>query len=101
MLRTMLAVLVTGVLFASTAAAQIPGPAGKMVQFGLGGGMSVPVGDAENALKEGFHLRGIVKVKPPVFPLALRGALGYQKFDMNSLPLGSDGPEASSPVSEA
>ena len=93
MVRTVLAVLVSGLLLASTASAQIPGPAGKMVQFGLGGGVSVPVGNAQDALKEGFHVRGFVKVRPPAFPVSLRGALGYQKFglDASQLPTGTEG----------
>ena len=62
MSRMLLAVLVGGLVSASAASAQIPGPAGKMVQFGLGGGVSVPVGDAQDALKEGFHVRGFMKV---------------------------------------
>ena len=91
MLRTIFAVLVSVFVFASTASAQIPGPAGKMVQFGLGGGVSVPVGNAQDALKEGFHVRGFMKVKPPALPFSLRGALGYQKFSMDQLPVGTEG----------
>jgi opacity protein-like surface antigen len=93
MLRTLFAVLVSVLVFASTASAQIPGPAGKMVQFGLGGGVSVPVGNAQDALKEGFHVRGFMKVHPPALPFSLRGALGYQKFglDASQLPVGTEG----------
>lgn len=92
MSRIVFAALVSGiVLLASTASAQIPGPAGKMVQFGLGGGVSVPLGNAQDALKEGFHVRGFVKVKPPAFPVSLRGALGYQKFGLDQLPVGTEG----------
>jgi opacity protein-like surface antigen len=90
MIRTIFAVLVVGLLVASPAAAQLPG-AGKMIQIGIGGGASVPVGSAENALKEGFNVRGFVKVKPPVLPVGIRGALGYQKFSLDQVPAGTDG----------
>lgn len=62
-----------------------------MVQLGIGGGLSVPVSDAKDALKNGYHVRGIVKVKPAAFPLGFRGALGYQKFDLKQLPTGTTG----------
>jgi len=91
MLRTLLTVLVTGLLFAATPAIAMPGMVGKFVEVGLGGGMSVPVGNAQDALKQGFHVRGIVNVKPPVLPFGLRGALGYQKFSMDQLPVGTEG----------
>jgi opacity protein-like surface antigen len=91
MSRTTLAVLAVGLLAASPAMAQLPGAATKMIQVGIGGGASVPVGHAENALKEGFNVHGFVKVKPPMFPVALRGGIGYQKFNLDQVPAGTDG----------
>src|SRR5688500_18710969 len=61
------------------------------VHFGLGGGMSVPVGDAGDALKEGFHVRGILSVKPPVLPFGIRGVLGYQKLNLDDTMPGVEG----------
>ncbi|HEY7729170.1 MAG TPA: outer membrane beta-barrel protein [Candidatus Eisenbacteria bacterium] len=94
--RALITALVMGVFFASPSMAQLHAARGlgsqeKMLQLGIGGGVSVPVGDAKDALKNGFHLRGIVKVKPPAFPFALRGALGYQKFDLSRVPTGAEG----------
>ncbi len=91
MIRTIFAVLAVGFLVAAPAGAQLPGASGKMIQIGVGGGASVPVGHAENALKEGFNVRGFVKVKPPVLPVGIRGALGYQKFSLDQVPAGTDG----------
>ncbi|HET7497873.1 MAG TPA: outer membrane beta-barrel protein [Candidatus Eisenbacteria bacterium] len=90
MSRTILVLAVLSLLAASPALA-LPGEAGKVVQVGIGGGVSLPVSHAKDALKNGFHVRGILEVKPPVFPLGLRGALGYQKFDLEHAPLGTTG----------
>lgn len=83
--------LVAFCLVLASPAAALPGGPDKMVQIGIGGGVSLPVSHAKDALKEGFHVRGILEVKPPVFPLGLRGALGYQKFDLEHAPAGTEG----------
>lgn len=79
------------VLVSASTAHALPGPAGKMLELGIGGGVSLPVSHAKDALKDGYHIRGIVQVKPPMFPLGLRGALGYQKFDLDHAPAGTTG----------
>ena len=78
-------------LLSASNAHALPGPAGRMVELGIGGGVSLPVSHAKDALKDGYHIRGIVQIKPPLFPLGLRGALGYQKFDLEHAPLGTTG----------
>jgi opacity protein-like surface antigen len=88
--KWMVAVVVMGLLWASSALAQ-QGETGKMLQLGIGGGISLPVSDTKDAFKDGFHIRGILEVKPPMFPLGLRGALGYQKFDLSHAPAGTTG----------
>jgi opacity protein-like surface antigen len=90
MVRALLAVLAVGLISASPAVAQWSPVGEKMIQLGIGGGVSVPVGDAGDALKNGFHLRGIVKLKPPALPVGIRAALGYQKFDLDQAPVGTD-----------
>jgi hypothetical protein len=55
------------------------------LSIGFGGGVTVPMGDAKDALKEGFHVRGILDAKLPVLPFGLRGALGFEKFSMQDL----------------
>lgn len=91
MSRTMVVLALLGLLGAAPAAAQLPGAPDKMVQIGIGGGISLPVSHAKDALKDGFHVRGILEVKPPMFPIGLRGALGYQKFDLEHAPAGTTG----------
>lgn len=90
MAKRMVAVIVLGLLWASSALAQ-QSETGKMLQLGIGGGISLPVSDAKDALKNGYHIRGILEVKPPMFPVGLRGALGYQKFDLAHAPAGTTG----------
>jgi len=71
-------------LLASTAAA-------RPVKIGFGGGMSVPVSDAKDAFKNGFHGKAMVKWDAPVLPLALRGSFGYSQLDLKSLAPGVAG----------
>jgi opacity protein-like surface antigen len=93
MSRALITAVILGALCASPATAQrmYGGASQRMIQLGIGGGLSVPVGDAKDALENGYHLRGLVKVRPPGFPLGLRAALGYQKFDLSRVPTGSEG----------
>lgn len=79
--------LATMSLLASVPAWAIERP----VQFGFGGGMSVPVSDAKDAMKNGFHGQAMVKWKMPMMPLGFRGTLGYQRMDLKSLSPGLDG----------
>jgi opacity protein-like surface antigen len=65
--------------------------AARPVKFGFGGGMSVPISDAKTAFKNGIHGKGMVMWSPPVLPLALRGSVGYSRFDLKSLAPGVDG----------
>lgn len=58
---------------------------GRPFTIGFGGGMSVPVSDAKNAFKNGFHGKAMVKWNAPAVPLALRGSLGYSQLDLKSL----------------
>jgi opacity protein-like surface antigen len=81
---TMCAVALSLVLFASVAAA-LP------VKIGFGGGTSVPVSDAGDAFKKGFHGQGMVMWSAPVLPIALRGSVGYTKLDLKSLAPGVEG----------
>lgn len=83
--------MLTWVLAVTVLLASTPAHAGKLVELGLGGGMSVPVGDTGDAFDSGFHVRGFVHAKPPMLPFGLRGALGYQRFDMASLPVSQTG----------
>ena len=55
------------------------------LSLGLGGGYTMPVGDSKDALKNGFHLRGIAEGHLPMLPMGLRAALGYQKLNLKDL----------------
>lgn len=63
----------------------------RPVKFGFGGGASVPVSDAKDAFKTGFHGKAMVKWEAPVLPLALRGSVSYSQLDLKSLAPGVDG----------
>jgi opacity protein-like surface antigen len=78
------AALVAVASIAPLASAQVPG-VGRMVHFGVGGGVSVPVSDAKDAFKSGGHVKGWVSFKPPALPFGIRGALGYEKMDLKSV----------------
>jgi len=67
------------------------GAMGRPVQIGFGGGISVPVSDAKDALKNGFHGQAMVKWKVPTMPLGLRGTVGYERMTLKSLAPGLDG----------
>lgn len=60
-------------------------------QIGFGGGASVPVSDAKDAFKSGFHGKAMVQWKAPVLPFAVRGSFGYERFDLKGLVPGSSG----------
>jgi outer membrane protein with beta-barrel domain len=80
------AVVLSLALLTSAAAAQ-----GRPFKIGFGGGVSVPVSDAKDAFKNGFHGKGMVMWNAPVLPLALRGSVGYSQLDLKSLAPGVDG----------
>jgi opacity protein-like surface antigen len=65
--------------------------AARPVQIGFGGGMSVPVSNAKDAFKTGFHGQAMVKWKVPTMPFGLRGTLGYERLDLKELPTGVEG----------
>ncbi len=63
----------------------------KPFQIGFGGGVSVPVNDAGDALKSGWHGTGMIRFNLPGLPLGLRGAFNYSRFDLDSDALGFGG----------
>ena len=58
------------------------------IEVGIGGGAMVPVSDASDALKTGWHAKGFVRFPGLGLPLDLGAAIGYSqnKLDMNNLP---------------
>ena len=63
----------------------------KPFQIGFGGGVSVPVSDAADALKSGWHGTAILKFNLPGIPFDLRGLASYQHFALDSKAAGYDG----------
>jgi hypothetical protein len=58
----------------------------RFVRFGIGGGLTVPVGELANVTENGYHGQVMLGVNVPLFPLSLRldGAF-------HQLPAGDDG----------
>jgi opacity protein-like surface antigen len=52
------------------------------LNLGFGGGITMPTNGTGDVLKNGFHLRGLAEFHIPELPFALRGALGYQKMNV-------------------
>ncbi len=79
------AVALTG--WSTAASAMLPKP----FQIGFGGGVSVPVSDAKDALKTGWHGTGILRLNMPGLPLDLRGAFSYSHFKLDPASTGFEG----------
>ena len=75
-------------LVAGVASAQLPV---KPFQIGFGGGASVPVGDAKDAFKKGWHGSGIVRLNLPMMPFGLQGNFSYNRFTLDKQNVGFGG----------
>ena len=67
-------VLVTG------AAAQNAATAGAGMQFGIGGGLSMPMGDFGDAVETGFNVHGMLGFNPAMIPFGVRLDVGYDRW---------------------
>ncbi|HKW50768.1 MAG TPA: outer membrane beta-barrel protein [Candidatus Eisenbacteria bacterium] len=63
----------------------------KPFQIGLGGGVSVPVGDAGDALKSGWHGTVIARFNLPGIPFDLRALGSYKHMSLDQAAAGSGG----------
>jgi opacity protein-like surface antigen len=70
---------------ASPAAAQNFAPSGKLLSFGLGGGVTVPIDDARSAFDSGINGHGFVRLNLPVFPIQPRLDFTFQKLDIKDI----------------
>jgi hypothetical protein len=81
--------------------AQLPGvgliTGRKLVQFGFGGGMSVPTSNAKEAFENGVHGRGFMLINVPGLP-SLRFDLSATKFDWKEAVAGGPTAEGESQV---
>ena len=57
----------------------------RIVSFGIGGGVSVPVGDAKAAFKNGLAGHGFVRLNMHQLPIAPRVDVTFQRFDLKDL----------------
>jgi opacity protein-like surface antigen len=73
------------VLLPATAFAQVPQQVitDNKVTYGIGGGVSVPQGDAADGLERGFVAQGFARYRLTDSHFAPRIDLAYQKFDLN------------------
>ena len=67
------------------AAAQGLSPTGRLVSFGLGGGVTVPVDDASDAFDNGINGHGFVRFNLPVLPIQPRLDFSFQQFDIKDV----------------
>lgn len=61
------------------------------IVYGVGGGVSIPMGDTEKSLERGFAVHGFARFRLSDTPLIPRVDLEYQKFDFKSGYVGVDG----------
>lgn len=80
-----LAALVVAAALPGAASAQNFAPSGRILSFGLGGGVTVPVDDAKNAFDHGFNGHGFVRLNLPVFPIQPRLDFTFQKLDIKDI----------------
>jgi opacity protein-like surface antigen len=76
-------------LFASAASA-LPIPL-HPIEIGVGGGTTVPVSDAKDAFKNGWHASGILRLNLPMMPFGLQGNFTYNHFKLDEQNVGFAG----------
>jgi hypothetical protein len=79
-------------LLASSAHAQFgAAPGQRLLTFGAGGGVAVPVGHAKDAFKNGFNGLAYVRLQPPGLPLGFAVNVTFQRFDFADAQVSSGG----------
>jgi len=63
----------------------------RMISFGIGGGVSVPLNDAKDAFKNGFNGQGFVRFNLKFLPIAPRVEFNFSKLDLNDVKFSSPG----------
>ena len=86
--RVILSALLLLVL-AAPAAAQ-PEPS-RAVNFGIGGGVSLPVSNARDLYRTGFNGQGFMRIDVKGWPVSLRGDFSYQIFQLQADALAGTG----------
>ena len=57
----------------------------RIVSFGLGGGVTLPVDDAKNAFDNGINGHGFVRFNLPLLPIQPRLDFSFQKMDIKDV----------------
>ncbi|HVP37720.1 MAG TPA: hypothetical protein VMS93_00905 [Candidatus Saccharimonadales bacterium] len=79
-------------LLAAAPAAAQPAPGlEKPVELEIGGGPSVPVGDARDAFHNGWHARGFLRLRLPALPMVVRLGVTFQHFGWDAAHVGASG----------
>lgn len=81
--RTMWVTGLVLIAFAAQSEAGMPGlTSSRIWHVGLAGGMSMPIGDTKDALKNGFHGQGFFSIDTPRLPIGLKASVNYDHFDL-------------------
>jgi len=79
-------------LSVGAAHAQPPGMEySRIVSFGLGGGVSVPVNNARDAFKNGFSGQGYLRLNLKALPIVPRLDFTFSQFDVDSVQFATPG----------
>lgn len=78
-------VLLLAAALASPASAQNAAPSNRIVSFGIGGGVTVPVDDAKDAFENGFNGHGFVRLNLPMVPIQPRFDFSFQKMNIKDV----------------
>ena len=63
----------------------------RMISFGIGGGVSVPVADAKDAFKTGYNGQGFVRFNLHGLPIQPRIEFSLSHFDVDEVKVGTTG----------
>ena len=97
--------VVAAALVAHSAAAQSADPSARPIRVGLGGGVSMPIGDFKNGgdvgaikrdFKQGVAGQGYVEFRTPGLPLGFRAVVSYNRFDVTQVQYSVSRPGTSS-----
>lgn len=63
----------------------------KALQFGVGAGLSVPVGDVSSTLDQGVQVQGLIRYQPMGMPFGLKACVNYHRNKIKLAEAGIDG----------
>jgi hypothetical protein len=71
----------------------------RMITFGVGGGVAVPVSDAKDALKNGFNGLAYARAKLPGMPFSFGVQVAFSQFDFKNSTVTTSGGYTGTPTS--